>query len=107
MGSLASTGAALGLPIEPTPRQVSNVVNSILVGRTNNTGLLTLTSSTSTTIISDTRIGTASVPVLTPTSATAASERAWVSNVSKGAFTVNHSNSTQSDRTFRYALVGA
>lgn len=60
-------------PTGGTPREISNVVNNILNGKTNNTGEITLsTGGASTTTIYDERIGYDSVILLTPNTAAAA-----------------------------------
>lgn len=51
-----------------TPREISEVVNNIMNGKTNNTGTVTLaTSGATTTTINDARIGYDSVILLSPT----------------------------------------
>jgi len=57
-----------------TPREVSEIVNNLVEGKSNNTGEITLAASgATTTTISDERIGFNSVVLLMPTTATAAS----------------------------------
>jgi len=57
-----------------TPREVSEIVNNLVEGKSNNTGEITLAASGATsTTISDERIGFNSVVLLMPTTATAAS----------------------------------
>lgn len=59
-----------------TPREISNVVNNILLGKTNNVGQVTLNSSwATTTTIYDERIGYNSYIGLVPVSANASSDR--------------------------------
>ena len=60
-------------PSGGTPREISNVVNNIMSGKTNNTGYVTLNTSTVTqTTIFDERIGHDSAIILIPTSAPSA-----------------------------------
>lgn len=59
-------------PTGATPREISNVVNNILSGKTNNVGTVTLaTSNATTTSITDERIGYDSVILLAPVSSAA------------------------------------
>jgi len=58
-----------------SPREISEVVNNIMNGKTNNTGSVTIaTSGATTTTITDARIGYDSVVILVPTSQVAASQ---------------------------------
>ena len=58
-----------------SPREISEVVNNIMNGKTNNTGSVTLaTGGASTTTITDARIGYGSKVILLPTSQVAASQ---------------------------------
>jgi hypothetical protein len=58
-----------------SPREISEVVNNIMNGKTNNTGTVTLaTGSATTTTINDARIGYDSKIILIPTSQTASSQ---------------------------------
>jgi len=58
-----------------SPREISEVVNNIMNGKTNNTGSVTIaTGGATTTTITDARIGGDSVVILVPTSQTAASQ---------------------------------
>lgn len=58
-----------------SPREISEVVNNIMNGKTNNTGSVTIaTGGATTTTITDARIGYDSIIVLVPTSQTAASQ---------------------------------
>lgn len=115
MGSLA-TAAGKGYPGVATydddevrhRRQIAIVVNNVLSGKTNNTGTLTVTANAGTTTLTDSRIGANSVILLMPTTANAA---AALANVYFTAFvdsscTVNHANNAQTDRIFRYAVIG-
>lgn len=58
-----------------SPREISEVVNNIMNGKTNNTGSVTLgTGGATTTTITDARIGYDSVVILVPTAQTSASQ---------------------------------
>lgn len=83
-------------------------INNILGGKLNNTSSVTLTANSATTTLNDLRIGLNSVVLLQPTTANAAAALANVYFGSPGdkTITVNHANNAQTDRTFKYAVVG-
>ena len=91
-----------------SPREISEVVNNIMNGKTNNTGSVTLTQSSTTTTLNDERIGESSVIVFTPLSSHAASEMAhlYISAQTKRQATITHRNTGHSDLNFRYIIVG-
>ena len=89
-------------------RQVSEVLKETQRGKLNNLGTVTLTPSSATTVINDTRIGPNSVIQMTPTSATAAVQ-AWhqtYPNASNGTAIINHPTSAETDRSFVYTVTG-
>lgn len=94
--------------------QMANVVNGLMSGKSNNTGILTLTASATTTTISlsDGRIGPNTFVLLCPLTASAATEfgagTLYVSarDPANNQFTVSHVNSGVTDRRFGYLLVG-
>ena len=87
-------------------RDISEVVNNILDGNTNNKGSVTLTASA----VADLRAGPESVVVLMPTTANASAEvgagTIYVSARAKQTFTLTHANNGQTDRTYKYAIIG-
>jgi len=91
-------------------RKVSLSVNNILRGKTNNTGSVTLTESSATTTFTDIRIGINSVIVLQPTTANASAEigagTIYFDDPGKGTIVINHANNAQTDRIFRFAILG-
>lgn len=92
-------------------RRVAQKVNQILDGKTNNTGSVTLTASTTTTTVTDRRVGVESVILFMPTTANASAEIGaggmYVSTQTAGtSFVITHANNAQTDRTFRYIIVG-
>jgi hypothetical protein len=93
-------------PSGATPREISEVVNNTVNGKTNNTGSITLAvdSATSTTI-NDERIGFDSVVILTPTTSSA-SGFAYYIETGKGSATITHAVNTTAGITFRYVVVG-
>lgn len=94
-------------------RGVANVVNGIMLGKTNNTGELTLTANVgSTTItVASGKVSLGTKVFLSPTTANAATEYGagtWRYSVDpdNNQFTITHVNNAQTDRTFGYILVG-
>lgn len=93
-------------------RKTVRVVNGIMQGRTNNYGSVTLTSNAGSTIVQEApnRISDYSVIVFMPTTSNAAvaAQTMYVSATSpaNNTFTITHANNAQSDKTFRYAIIG-
>lgn len=93
-----------------------NVVNALIGlanGRSNNTGTLTLTASSTTTVVTLAagRLGNDTVVLLMPTTANAGTEYGSgnlyiTTDVANKQITVHHTNNAQTDRTFKYVLVG-
>jgi len=86
-------------------RVSANAVNGLLDGKINATGSITLTNSSTTTTLSDARIGGNSVIFLMPTSSDAANESWYITGIDKQTATINHSSDTTT-RTFKYAVFG-
>ena len=97
-------------PTEQNQRAQNEVIRQIMDGKTNNRGSFTLTASTTTTAVTDARCGANSVVLLDPATANASAEigagTIYVSAIGKQTFTVTHANNAQTDRTFRYVIVG-
>lgn len=93
-----------------TPAQLARVVNGAVGGKTNNTGLVTLTGSATSTTLTDTRIGGNSVILFVPRTAHAAAMSpgpyAATNAQFKGSATITHTSVAQSDLTFAYVIVG-
>lgn len=91
-------------------RKVVLAINNILRGKTNNTGSVTLTESSATTTLLDIRIGINSVILLQPTTANASAEigagTIYFDDPGNGSIVINHANNAQTDRTFKYAIIG-
>ena len=94
-------------PAGGTPREISEVVNNAMNGKTNNTGDFTTTQSTITSTIYDERIGYDSVILFTPMNDKAASEMAslYVQTLNKGSAVIHH-GSHNFDCIFKYIVVG-
>lgn len=95
-------------PFGGDERAVAEVVNGIMDGKTNNTGRITLAQSSTTTTLSDARIGIDSVILFTPTASNAASEmnHLFISAQTTGSATITHRNTGHADLTFQYIIVG-
>ena len=94
-------------------KKIILAIQQLAAGRSNATGTVTLTPSVATTIVAPTQTGTIAVgstPILTPTTASAATEvgngTMYVSAVANGSFTITHANSATADRTFLWAVLG-
>ncbi len=88
------------------------VLNNAMQGKLNNTGQVTLAASVATTTVTDSRIGVDTKLILVPTTANAAAEVGagglfqTYPNVTKEQAVLNHANNAQTDRTFRFVLLG-
>jgi hypothetical protein len=93
-----------------TTREISQVVNNLIDGKSNNTGSFTCTASAATTAVTDFRAGKSSIILLMPQTANAAAEvgngTIHVSTRAKQSFTITHANNSQTDRTFGYVIIG-
>jgi len=88
------------------PRAVAEVVNNSMNGKTNNVGTVTLTDSTTTTTITDERLGFNSVILLSPLTANAAAQAPYVSTKAKGSAVITHTSVASTDLDFDYIIVG-
>ena len=90
-----------------TPREVAEIVNNLVEGKSNNTGDFTTTQSSTTSTIYDERIGYNSVILFTPMNDKAASEMAslYVQTLNKGSAVIHH-GSHNFDCIFKYIVVG-
>jgi hypothetical protein len=94
----------------PQPREVAEVVNGLLDGRSNNRGTVTLAASAASTAVTERRSGPESIVLLMPTTANASAEQGagtiYISARATNSFTLTHANNSQTDRTFEYIVVG-
>jgi hypothetical protein len=94
-------------PAGSTAREISEVVNNIINGKTNNTGSITIAIDNATyTVIYDERIGFDSVVILTPATSSASGYAYYLDTNAKGSITIRHAANTTAGRTFRYVVVG-
>lgn len=94
-----------------THRQIlADRINNTIAGGLNVTGEVTLTANAATTTLTDTRLSAFSAVIFTPKTANAAAEQGngtiYVSAYIKGSCTITHANNAQTDRTFRYVIIG-
>jgi len=82
--------------------------NSMLAGKLNCAGSVTLTANATSTTLTDTRIGGSSVILFCPTTANAATATANLRVTSKGdgTATLTHSNTADADKSFDYVVIG-
>ena len=95
--------------IDETELRRSNIVlRNVVEGKTNNTGVVTLTPNVATTVVTDQRAGAESTISFMQKTANAAAELAtmYVSSQGKQTFTITHANNALNDRTFRYTITG-
>lgn len=95
-------------PVGADTREISEVTNGILNGKTNNTGTVTLAvASATTTTIYDERIGFNSVILLMPTTANAVSvvTSTYVSSTNKGNAVITHTANTITDKIYKYIVI--
>jgi hypothetical protein len=111
MGSLAPS-ARPTIPANPDSPgwglQVARAINSLLTGKLNNTGAVTLRANAVSTSVSDARCGPGSVILLVGTSATGAValDQYWISTRTDGAFCITHVSTSTSNCTAAYVLLG-
>ncbi len=88
------------------PREVAEVTNGIMNGKTNNTGSVTLRASNTTTTITDERLGFDSIILLSPLTANAAAQTPYISTKAKGSVIITHTSTAHTDLNFDYIIVG-
>jgi len=90
------------------PRDVAEIVNNAMNGKTNNSGTFTLATSETETTVSNERAGFDSVIVLSPTTENAATEsdHTYIKTKAKGSFIIGHRNTSHTDVTYDYIIVG-
>ena len=83
-------------------RVIATYFNQSIDGRSNAIGSVTLTASTTTTTVTDTRVAEDSTIALMPVTANAAAESCFFT-VTAGQFVNNHPKNAPTDRDIRYA----
>jgi hypothetical protein len=96
-----------GLPPQGgTARDVSEIVNNTLNGKTNNTGSVTLATGATTTL-TDERISPSSKIVLIPKTAdSAGATGVYISAQAYGSATILHTGNVSTDKIYDYIVVG-
>lgn len=93
-----------------TIRERNFAINQLIRGRSNAVGTVTLAANAAATFRADPNCNEASAVLLSPMTANAAAELAagtcYTSAVQGGSFTLTHANNAQTDRTFRYVVIG-
>ena len=94
-------------PAGANPREISEVVNNLVNGKSNNTGYFSTTASTTSTIIYNERIGADSAIIFTPMNDKAASEMAklYVGTRTQGQAVIQHDSNAHVCE-FMYIIVG-
>ena len=91
-------------------KKIILAIQNLAAGRSNAVGSVTLATGAATTVVADKNCAAGSTPLLTPTTANAATEigngTMYVSTVANGSFTITHANSVTAGRTFLYAILG-
>lgn len=94
-------------PAGANPREISEVVNNLIDGKSNNVGYFTTVVGDTSQIIYNERIGTDSAIIFTPLDDKAASEmsKLWVGTRTRGQAVINH-DSNAHVCNFMYIIVG-
>lgn len=109
---IATRHAPVSKRSEEHRRELAVILNRVLDGKTNNVGQVTLLAGASKTPVRDRRVSESSALTFAPQTANAAAEQAagtmYVSSINtrQGTFTISHASNAQTDRTFRYAIIG-
>jgi hypothetical protein len=96
----------------PELRRLYEVLQQMRRGKLEMVGEFTLTANVASSVLTDSRISKQSVIVWHPRTANAAAEMAagtmyiTDANMGTGTATVAHANNAQTDRQFRYAVIG-
>jgi len=92
---------------EDTIRQLVQSTNFAIDGKTNNTGEVTLTANAASTAVTNNLCNVNSVILLQPKTANAAAALATTyCTAGDGSFTVTHANNSQTDKEFKYVVIG-
>lgn len=91
-------------------KKYAQAIQQLAQGRSNAIGTVTLAASAASTVVTAINCATASVVLLSPTTAHAAAEIAaggcYISSVGEKTFTITHANNSQVDRTYGYVCLG-
>jgi hypothetical protein len=92
----------------------ANAINSVIDGHIATNAVITLGNGSATTVVTDRKFGIDSVILFQPMTANASAEvgagtmhiKTTDYNPRGNQFTINHANNSQTDRTFRYIVLG-
>lgn len=91
-------------------KKIVQAVQQLASGRSNAVGTVTLRASQTSTTVTDPNCASGTTPILTPTTADAATALATtfipVATIANGSFVIEHASAASTDRTFLYALHG-
>ena len=93
-------------------KDVADIITAMQRGRHNNVGTVTLTANAATTTLTDARIAADSAVIIVPTTSNASAEMGggtiYMSEAGRvnGSIVITHANNAQTDRTYRYAILG-
>jgi ABC-type branched-subunit amino acid transport system substrate-binding protein len=95
-------------PLETDPKKIAIAVRQLAEGRSNATGMVTLTANATSTTVTAPNCGPQSVVFLTPNTAHAAAVVAstYVSQVKIQQFTITHPSDSNADKTFAWVALG-
>lgn len=87
---------------------LKRAVNSAIRGKLNCTGEVTLTANAASTAVTNNRCTAGSVALIIPKTANAAAALAttYIATYAEGSFTITHANNAQTDKEFKYVILG-
>lgn len=97
---------------ETDQKKINISIQQLAAGRSNAIGIVTLTANVATTTVTDKNCATGSVITPMPTTANASAEVGAgtmyiaTATILNGSFVITHANNAQTDRIFRYAIIG-
>lgn len=96
------------MPDQNGTYQLAQATNDLQAGKLLGVNEFTLTENDTSTTITDVRARANAVVLWTPTTANAAgaASTTYQSSITNGSFTVSHANTSTTDRTFRYIILG-
>lgn len=99
--------------ITETDQKLQNrSLQQLAAGRSNAVGTVTLAASAASTTVTDPNCAAGTTPILSPSTVHASAEVGNgtiyipVATIVNGSFVIQHASNSQTDRTYRYALVG-
>jgi len=89
-------------------RQIALSINLLIDGQSNAIGEFTLLDGEVSTVVNDSRVGANARIFLMPITANAAAAipTTFISSIGKQTFTISHANNAQTDKTFKYGIIG-